>query len=995
MPHPTAVFDLNQLSGEVHDAFIDWLADCDFNWQLGNLETLLDSLPSELQAFRNLACAELVKIDLDQCWRRNLESTIESYLEKFPQLGTVATVDPSLLFSEWESRHKWAKKEQCSFPLLDEFLKRFPQQADTLRKLICQTDTLEIAQGQCDTSKIAITGEYQVISTTSTDRDLTGSFGRYKILQKLGQGGMGEVYLAEDMKLHRRVAMKVPYFDRRTKAEVLERFDREAVAIAKLDHPNICRVYDVSEFEGQRFMLMEYIDGKSLCDVIQSQRLSDDEAIRLTQQVAEAVGEAHKRNIIHRDLKPANIMLTSDGQPKVTDFGLARHMGSEAPKLTHSGMALGTPAYMPLEQINGDLDKVGPHSDIYSLGVILFELLTGHVPYEFPRDTPIGLFCARVLSEPPSSPTEYRPDLDPRLTAIIIKAISKSYDDRYPSMAAFSAALQEVLDSPATQASHVAQPITRERGGRVPLATRTAIAMVFFAVLFSAVILWLRNGDAIVKIEVLAEDVEVSFVNESIKVIDGKTEYRVRPGDARLHIKVGDAEFDSDNFTLKRGANPIVRIEPTKNLLVVQFGDEPIGSAPLQAKSKVDLAENERSSQTGSDLIQVVRASGDGKWRVENGVLTCVEPSGDSEDWLLFGNPAWTDYDFKVWATAASPLTGHGPGVLFRSISTEKGYCAALNVFKSPQDYIDLWDGPELRSSWNDQSIPRHVSKTVRDWSGKGHEINVSVRGATVRISVDGERILFYDKLKHLTGCVGVRMHQDFPSQFRNPKVTAPDGTVLMDGWPELPPEIAATEAKLDQDVPDGSHIEDSLPIAEMGRQFTEPNDKDWHGTWRMDGEELVQNKVGKSFMQFGNLNWTDYDMQVEMLTMPGLPDVQGGGIDFRSKSLDDRYSFYLGSFGGKAMDLTKMVNRKWSRVGHYHQVPLILDHWYAMRVEIRGSQIRCIVDGVEIFSCTDVSHANGKIGLGTWNSRVKWRNLTVTDPDGKLLWEGFPDLNP
>ena len=182
---------------------------------------------------------------------------------------------------------------------------------------------------------------------------------------------------------------------------------------------------------------------------------------------------------------------------------------------------------------------------------------------------------------------------------------------------------------------------------------------------------------------------------------------------------------------------------------------------------------------------------GHGKWKIENGDLWCAEPSGDSEDWLFVGNREWTDYDFTVRATCEMPLKGHGPGIFFRSTSSDHATFAATNVFKSSQDYMDEIDGTSKRSSWNDSSIPRYVGPTVRDWSGNGHEIKASVRGKTVQISVDGVPTIKYEGLRHPNGYVGVRSHKDWPSRYRNPKVVSPEGKVLLDGWPALPAEIS------------------------------------------------------------------------------------------------------------------------------------------------------------------------------------------------------------
>ncbi|HQX51247.1 MAG TPA: protein kinase [Planctomycetaceae bacterium] len=795
MLQPTAISDFSQLSADIRDPLTDWLADCDMNWQVGRVEAQLDTLPADLQVVRSVALAELVKIDIEHCWQSKIEASLESYLEIFPYLGSAETVAPDLVLSEWEARQR-----QGSNPSFDEFSRRFPNQANLLWPLRRRTDSTDISDEQRDTSKInnanveslvefsagwlanrqkaelingdaeTISGEFNVCPENDADQDLPASFGRYRIVRKLGHGGMGEVYLAEDAQLHRQVALKVPYFDRRSEVEVLERFDREARAVAKLDHPNICRVHDVGEVDGRRFMVMEFIDGQSLRVVIQSERLTDDAAIRLVQQVAGALGSAHMKNIIHRDLKPANIMLTSDGQPKVTDFGLARRIGIDDPKLTQSGMMIGTPAYMPPEQLTGDLDNVGPHSDVYSLGVILFEVLTGHLPFEIPRNTPIAVLCARILTEPPASPTEFRQDLDPRLAAVVVKAIAKRHADRFASMSEFSAALQVVFESLGTPIRDAALPATLARGGKFMAATRAAIALTCAAVLFLGVIFWFRSGDAVVKVEILADDVAVSFVNESIKVIDGKTEYRVRPGENRLHISTGNADFDSDTFTLKRGGNPILKIEPTNDRLIVRFGDETIGSAPVQTRELLPT-----TPPLPAEMVQAVRAAGHGDWRIENGELYGNATTGTPFE-IQLGDFDWQDYDLHV---ECCHIAGESFLWLRSKPDAKQRWVVAIGSWEPENVDIRAYvDGEQWWTTPSRRWLPKAVSGRTDEW----HSLDVHLRGPQITVRLDDHDVASSEHAQLIKGCIGMSFTN---ARWRNLEVRAPDGQLLLKGWPE------------------------------------------------------------------------------------------------------------------------------------------------------------------------------------------------------------------
>jgi serine/threonine protein kinase len=200
---------------------------------------------------------------------------------------------------------------------------------------------------------------------------------RYEIVRQLGRGGMGVVYLAKDKRLDRQVALKLPTLWGDEDEEFLHRFYREARAAAGLRHPNICRVFDVGEHDGQPYLTMEYLEGELLSEHLKGRQapMEPPEAVRLVRELAQVMEAAHQQGIIHRDLKPANIMLDLKAGPIVMDFGLARREDREESLRTRAGQQLGTPAYMPLEQFQGKVDAIGPRSDVYSLGVILFETL--------------------------------------------------------------------------------------------------------------------------------------------------------------------------------------------------------------------------------------------------------------------------------------------------------------------------------------------------------------------------------------------------------------------------------------------------------------------------------------------------------------------------------------------------------------------------------------------------------------------------------------------
>jgi serine/threonine protein kinase len=248
--------------------------------------------------------------------------------------------------------------------------------------------------------------------------------GRYTIIQELGRGGMGVVYKAEDTKLKRTVALKFLPAELTHIPEVHDRFMREALAAAALDHPNICTVYEFDQAEDTNFISMAYVEGQSLRKQIESGPLELEEALRITTQVAEGLKTAHKKGIIHRDIKSANIMVTENKQAKIMDFGLARMAGTTL--LTQEGAAMGTIAYMSPEQARGD--KVDHRTDIWSLGVVLYEMLTGKLPFQGEHEQAV---IYSVLKEKPEPIPDLKPDIPASIEQMVKKALEKDPDKRY------------------------------------------------------------------------------------------------------------------------------------------------------------------------------------------------------------------------------------------------------------------------------------------------------------------------------------------------------------------------------------------------------------------------------------------------------------------------------------------------------------------------------------------------------------------------------------
>jgi serine/threonine protein kinase len=270
------------------------------------------------------------------------------------------------------------------------------------------------------------------------------NFGRYRIGECLGKGGMGAVFKAHDTQLDRQVALKVPFLGD-DGAETRERFYREARAAATLHHANICPVFDVGEHAGMPYLTMAFIEGRSLAEArTAGQSFSWVQIAVLMRKLALAMQEAHKEGIVHRDLKPANVLLRANNEPTIMDFGLAsRRADKPSQGLTQKGDILGTVDYMSPEQVEGKNDEVDARADIYALGVMMYELLTGRLPFQ---GTTTAILAYIIVQTPPR-PRDLRPDVPPQLEEICLKAMAKQAKDRYATMGQFGAALGEYLRS--------------------------------------------------------------------------------------------------------------------------------------------------------------------------------------------------------------------------------------------------------------------------------------------------------------------------------------------------------------------------------------------------------------------------------------------------------------------------------------------------------------------------------------------------------------------
>ena len=337
--------------------------------------------------------------------------------------------------------------------------------------------------------------------------------GRYKLVSRLGSGGMADVWCADDLQLGRKVALKLLHARFAEDAQFVERFRREASSAAGLQHPNVVSVYDRGEWEGTYYIAMEYLEGRSLKEIVQQEApLDADRAIDLATQILRAARFAHKRGIIHRDLKPHNVIVDSEGRAKVTDFGIAKAGASD---MTQTGSIMGTAQYLSPEQAQGH--AVSAQSDLYSIGIVLYELLTGSIPFD--GDSPVTIALKQV-SETPEPPSRLNPGVSPELEFVVQRALAKDPAERYADADEFIAALEAVrhgqAPAPGQSTAAFGAVVVEEEVVEEPVAEKTRwwpwalLAAVLAAAAVAAVLLLAREETATVA-NVTGADVEVAM----------------------------------------------------------------------------------------------------------------------------------------------------------------------------------------------------------------------------------------------------------------------------------------------------------------------------------------------------------------------------------------------------------------------------------------------------------------------------------------------------
>jgi WD40 repeat protein len=394
-------------------------------WKAGGKPRIEEFLDQAAGGERPALLRELVALEL-ACRRWAGEQPLpEEYAARFPDL------DPAWLAAEWDGQARAA-----AAPAGDEDL----QAARTMCESAAtrpETTSLLAGLGAVDSATVPGGPEGPAAQPPPSSVQVAG----YEILKELGRGGMGVVYLARQRGLNRLVALKMILQGEHAGVDLLARFQAEAEAIAHLQHPNIVQIYEVGQQDGRPYFSLEYCASGSVEKRLNGTPLPPVEAAGLTERLARAVAAAHDKGIIHRDLKPANVLLAEDGTPKITDFGLAKRLGTEG--VTATGSILGTPSYMAPEQAGGRSKNVGPATDVYALGAILYEMLTGRPPFR--ASTYVDTLLL-VVAEEPVPPTRLQPKLPPDLETICLHCLQKEPSRRYASAGALADDLRRFLE---------------------------------------------------------------------------------------------------------------------------------------------------------------------------------------------------------------------------------------------------------------------------------------------------------------------------------------------------------------------------------------------------------------------------------------------------------------------------------------------------------------------------------------------------------------------
>ncbi len=552
-------------------------------WQQGQQPRLEDYLPDADGEERLLLLVELVAQDLEHRLHQGEAIRLEHYLQRYPQLHELPGVVTNLLVIEYNLRGR-----RGSTPTLEEYQQRFPHLAAGLRARLTATVMTQADSAPAPSEPLVTMAEAAPAPVLARTRPAlpdevpqgqtpalpTSSVPGFELLSVLGHGGMGVVYKARQLSLGRIVALKMVLHAEYASSHQRRQLQAEAEAVARLQHPNIVQIYEVGEHKGLPYLALEYCGGGCLGDQLDGTPWQPQRAAKLVQTLARAVQAAHEAGVVHRDLKPGNVLLTANGEPKITDFGLAKRL--DTPGQTRTGALMGTPSYMSPEQGQGRKD-VGPPTDIYALGAVLYELLTGRPPF---LGATVMETVRQVIDQEPVSVRRLQPRMPRDLETICMQCLHKEPHKRY----ATAAALAEDLHRFGAREPVAARPVgpvgKLAKWARRRPAVATLLVLLVTAVATGAVGMFVTYSEALRQRD--RAEAEATRANE--KADEAETQsHRARAEAIRADEKAREAESQKHRADQKayEAERQAYFAQIGRAVAQLQAGDYPAAAAVL------------------------------------------------------------------------------------------------------------------------------------------------------------------------------------------------------------------------------------------------------------------------------------------------------------------------------------------------------------------------------------------------------------------------------
>ncbi|MDB5339543.1 MAG: Serine/threonine protein kinase PrkC, regulator of stationary phase [Planctomycetaceae bacterium] len=643
---------------------------------MSDFESVPDQEPSESQHdLIERACDRFIAAVRD-----GGRPQIEEFVGLFPQINRQALVERLITL---EVELQGTKDETITFdagpkrPSLDGYYQRFPEASPILNDLQKKWEQSLANLPDVELPPTSDLGS-PAAPVNRPARPLPRRIKQFELREVLGQGGFGIVWRARDERLQRDVAHKLPRSDRLSVFNK-EMFLEEARAAATLRHPNIVAIYEVSEHEAEVYIVSELVDGVNLKVWSQSRPLSPADAAGLIAKLAKAVQHAHDQGIVHRDLKPANVLIDKQGEPHIADFGLAKRDSNRGTSPGSSGQLLGTPAYMAPEQARGDEGAIGPHTDVYALGAMFYELLTAVRPFH--GDTAVLL--EQVQHTPPKSPRLIKPDIPRELEAICLKCLAKDSAHRYESAQALADDLYRYLAGETVRGVHVALPTRLRNWFRRHRRVASAMALTFcIALLVAGSITWQFRGTKPIPADVR----EVRFVTEpagcEITAV-GLDRLTGEPDPTKIHHAKGRTPL-------------IMQLPPGDYLIVAVLDDNRFNEVYRHVPAKDEtISQANRHLNWGRDPAGVInvpkfripRSGVENSMRLVNGTDRLVEPKNgkaeSSQSWRIpsfyVDSNEMTAQDVENWGIEAHGAERWAEHKRSRNYTPEPGPLLKMN----------------------------------------------------------------------------------------------------------------------------------------------------------------------------------------------------------------------------------------------------------------------------------------------------------------------------